>query len=78
MDCNGSESTGILIFVRIYYVYCICVSKNCSCLNKTFTSPDITYSIYFSLFAKKKKKKEEAFYELVYCNTKLYIIYKLR
>lgn len=76
MDYNGSESTGILFFIRIYYVYCICVSENCSCLNKTFTSSDITYSIYFSLFAKKKKK--EAFYELVYCNTKLYIIYKLR
>lgn len=77
MDCNGSESMGILVFIRIYYVYCICVSKNCNCLNKT-SSADTAHGIYFSLFAKKKKKKKEVFYELVYCNTKLYIIYKLR
>lgn len=73
MDCNGSESMGIWIFIRIYYVYCICVSKNCNCLSKTFFSADIAHSIFLFLL-----KKGDAFYELVYCNTKFYIIYKLR
>lgn len=74
MDCGGSESIGIWIFVRIYYVYSICVSKNCNCISKTFFQQTLHTAIIF-LFS---LKKEEVFYELVYCNTKFYITYKLR
>lgn len=74
MDCSGSESIEIWIFVRIYYVYSICVSKNCNCISKTFFQLTLHTAIIFLFLL----KKVEAFYELVYCNTKFYIIYKLR